>query len=123
MDTVMQIIAAILAVPLAGLGLRSLLTPTAMADDVGLTAAGVPGLSEIRSVLGGLLAGSAALISIGVATSEPIWFLATAVLMGVAITGRLISLVADGYHKTVIPPLAIEIIIGVVMVVTAAAND
>ena len=96
MDTTMQIIAAILAVPLAGLGLRSLLMPASMATAVGLEAPGIPGLSEIRSVLGGLLAGSAALIAIGIATNDPQWFVAVAVLMGVAILGRLISLAADG---------------------------
>lgn len=123
MDTTMQIISAILAIPLAALGLRALLMPANMADAVGLTAPGTPGLSEIRSVLGGLLAGSAALIATGIATTEPTWFLAVAVLMGVAILGRLISLAADGFDKTVIPPLVIEIVIGVAMLVTAAAID
>lgn len=123
METTMQIIAGVLAVPLAALGLRSLLMPTNMADAVGLSAPGVPGLSEIRSVLGGLLAGSSALIVFGLATDDTTWFLAVAVLMAVAIVGRLLGLAIDGVESSVIPPLVIEIVVAVVMVVTAATLD
>ncbi|MEM7284919.1 MAG: DUF4345 family protein [Actinomycetota bacterium] len=123
METTMQIIAAVLAVPLAGLGFRALLMPTNMADAVGLTAPEVPGLSEVRSVLGGLLAGSAALIVTGLVSDEPTWFLAVAVLMGVALVGRLVSLVVDGFSAEVIPPIAVEAVIGVAMILTAVAID
>ncbi|MEM9748475.1 MAG: hypothetical protein AAF945_17405 [Actinomycetota bacterium] len=123
METTMQIIAAVLAVPLAALGLRSLLLPAQMAAAVGLSPVGVPGLGEVRSVLGGLLAGSAALIAVGVFTTEPVWFLAVAVLMGVAIVGRLISLAVDGVERSVVPPLVIEIVVAAVMVATAIAID
>ncbi|MEM7093123.1 MAG: DUF4345 family protein [Actinomycetota bacterium] len=121
METTMLIIAGVLAAPLAALGLRSLLIPRNMGDAVGLEARGVPGLSEIRSVLGGLLAGSAALIVFGLATEEPTWFYAVAVLMAVAVVGRLVSLAADGVDKTVVPPLVIEIVIGAAMLITAGA--
>ena len=123
MDTTLQIIAAVLAVPLAALGLRSLLPPGQMADAVGLSPNGVPGLSEVRSVLGGLLAGSAALIVVGVVATEPVWFLAVAVLMGVAILGRLISLAVDGFDRTVVPPLVIEIGVAAVMIAAAGVID
>ena len=115
----MLIVASIVAVPLAVLGIRALIAPANMAKSVGLEAAGAPGLSEIRSVLGGLLAGSAVLVAAGVATSEPTWFYAVAILMGVAVLGRLISLAADGFDATVVPPLLIELVIGTVMVATA----
>lgn len=113
----MQILIGLVAVPLAALGIRSMFLPANMGAAVGLTPDGIPGLSEIRSVLGGLFLASVAMIVVGLATDETTWFLAVAIILGVAAIGRLVSLVADGFVKDVVPPLAIEIVLAAVLVV------
>ncbi|MEM8923843.1 MAG: DUF4345 family protein [Actinomycetota bacterium] len=116
MDTVLPIIIGLLAVPLTALGLRSMFLPTNMGDAVGLTPDGVPGLSEIRSVLGGLFLASVAMIITGLVTDDTTWFLAVAVIMIAAVIGRLVSLATDGFTQAVLPPLVIELVIAGVLV-------
>lgn len=65
-------------------GVRSMFMPANMGDAVGLTPVGIPGLSEIRSVLGGFFFACIAMIIIGL---------------------------VDGFDKTIVPPLAIELVI------------
>lgn len=112
MDTLMQIIIGILAVPLAALGVRSMFLPANMGDAVGLTPEGIPGLSEIRSVLGGLFLASVAMLIIGLADDDTTWFLAVAIIMAAAAIGRLVGIAVDGFDRAVVPPLVIEIVIG-----------
>ena len=116
MNTLLQTVIGLLAIPLAALGIRSMLLPTKMGDAVGLTPNGIPGLSEIRSVLGGLFLASVAMIITGLATDDTTWFLAVAVIMTAAAIGRLISVATDGFTRDVIPPLAIEVVIAGLLV-------
>ena len=115
MDLATQIIVGVLAVPLAGLGVRSMFMPTNMGDAVGLTPVGTPGLSEIRSVLGGFFLACVTMLIIGLATDETLWFLAVAILMAAAAIGRLVGIATDGFDKAVLPPLIIEIVLGAIL--------
>ncbi|MGI9605362.1 MAG: DUF4345 family protein [Acidimicrobiales bacterium] len=115
METTMQIIVGILAVPLFALGIRSMFMPANMGEAVGLTPVGVPGLSEIRSVLGGFFLACVTMIITGLATDETAWFLAVAILMAAAAIGRIVSIAVDGFHKAALPPLVIELVIGGVL--------
>ena len=36
--------------------------------------------------------------------------------MGIAIIGRVVGIVADGFDKAVVPPLVVEVVIGGVLV-------
>ncbi|MEM9616308.1 MAG: DUF4345 family protein [Actinomycetota bacterium] len=117
MNTLLQIVIGLLAVPLGALGVRSMFLPTNMGDAVGLTPNGVPGLSEIRSVLGGLFLASVAMIVTGLATDDTTWFLAVAVIMTAAAIGRLVSLATDGPSREVLPPLLVEIVIAGILIV------
>ncbi|MGI9598338.1 MAG: DUF4345 family protein [Acidimicrobiales bacterium] len=116
MNTLMQIVVGILAIPLAALGIRSMFFPTNMGAAVGLTPEGIPGLSEIRSVLGGLFLASVAMIITGLATDDTTWFIAVAIVMAAAAFGRLVSIGTDGLTQAVLPPLVIEALIGGLLV-------
>lgn len=118
METTMQIIVGILAVPLFALGARSMFMPANMGAAVGLAPEGIPGLSEIRSVLGGLFFATVTMIIAGIATDDTAWFLAAGSVMAAAAIGRLVSLAVDGLDKAVVPPLVIEVVIGVALLVT-----
>jgi hypothetical protein len=50
--------------------------------------------------------------------NETLWFLAVAILMGAAALGRIIGLVlGDGFDRTIMRALVIEVVMGVVLVV------
>ncbi|MEV0947331.1 MULTISPECIES: DUF4345 family protein [Rhodococcus] len=116
MELAMRIIVGLLAVPLVALGLRSMFMPTNMGEAVGLSPVGIPGLSEIRSVLGGFFLACVTMLVVGLAADETLWFLAVAILMGAAAIGRIVGIVADGFDKAVLPPLLIELVIGALLV-------
>ncbi len=110
METAMQVIVAIIAVPLFALGIRSMFMPANMGDAVGLTPIGIPGLSEIRGVLGGVFLGFVTMIVAGLATDDTTWFLAAATVMAAVAVGRIVSIATDGFHKAVVPSLVIELV-------------
>ena len=123
MDLAMQIIVGVLAVPLFALGARSMFMPANMGDAVGLTPVGTPGLSEIRSVLGGFFFACVAMIIFGLAADETIWFLAVATLMAAAALGRLVGIATDGLDNKVLPPLLIEVVIGGLLLIAHFVLD
>ena len=90
---------------------------TAHRSAVGLTLVGTPGPSEVRSVLGGFFFASVAMLIIGLAADETLWFLAVAVLMAAAALGRLVGIASDGFDIKVLPPLVIEIVFGGLLLV------
>ena len=110
METAMQVIVAIIAVPLFALGIRSMFMPANMGDAVGITPIGIPGLSEIRSHLGGLFLATVTMIVAGLATDDTTWFLAAATVTAAVAVGRIVSIATDGFHKAVVPSLVIELV-------------
>ena len=112
----MEIIIAILCVPLFALGIRSMFMPANMGEAVHLSPSGTAGLNEIRGVLGGFFFACVAMLATGLASGETVWLLAVAILMGAAAVGRVVGIVADGRDKAVVPPLVIELVIGGVLV-------
>ena len=111
-----EIIIAIICVPLVALGLRSMFMPGNMGEAVHLSPAGAAGLNEIRGVLGGFFFACVAMLATGLASGETVWFLAVAILMGAAAFGRVAGIVFDGFDKAVVPPLMVELVIGGVLV-------
>ena len=108
---VLKIIAALAT---AATGLLALVRPSAAYDFTGLNAAGVRGVSEVRSVFGGLF------IGLGLAP----FFLGSAgyTMLGIAYlaiaAARAFSIVFDkSYAQSNWISLGIEIVLGVILVV------
>lgn len=116
MELALQIVVGVLCLPLSVLGLRSMFKPKGIGEAMAITPEGAAGLSTIRGVLGGFFLASVSMLVLGLATHETIWFLAVAIVMGIAIIGRLVGIVADGFDKAVVPPLVVEVVIGGVLV-------
>lgn len=111
MESTMQIIVALLALPLFALGIRAMFMPVKMGQSIGLEPVGTSGLNEIRGVLGGLFFASVAMIVLGITTDETTWFLAVASLMFAVAAGRVVGLFTDGFDKSVVPPLVVEVVL------------
>ena len=116
MEQALQIAVGIVGLPLFALGLRSMFSPKSMAQAVAIAPEGPAGLSTVRGVLGGLFLACAAMLAVGLATGQTLWFLAVAIVMGVVIVGRGVGIVADGFDKAVVPPIVVELVIGSVLV-------
>jgi len=121
MSKAIKFIIILLCVPLLVLGLPSMFNPMmpqvlekiSLIPDANNT---IKGLNTIRGIVGGLLLGSVAMMLIGLWKKNTTWYLANAVLMGIAVLGRIVGLVIDGFNSAFMPPLIIEIVIAVVMV-------
>jgi len=119
MELTMQIPVAMVAVMMAGLGTMSMFAPKKMLGNFGLEPAGVQGYSTVRSVIGGLFLASLGLLVYGLHSGEAQWFLAVAALMSAIAAGRIVSLVTDGFDRSVVPPLVVELVIVAVLMVAS----
>ena len=108
---VLKIIAALATV---ATGLLALVKPTAVYGFTGLTAPGVRGISEIRSIFGGLF------IGVGVAPLflGPVAYQMLGVGYLAIALARLVSILIDkSYDKSNWISLGIEIVLGVILVI------
>ncbi len=111
MELTLQILVGLATLMLAGLGLMSMFAPRRMLANFAVEPNGAPGLSTIRSVIGGLFLACVAMLMIGLTTGQTLSFVAVAILMGVVAFGRIVGIVVDGFDKAVLPPLVVELII------------
>ena len=103
------------------LGLGFLFRPAEAAARFALSPIGTQGLATIRADFTAFfLTGSVfALVGAWRADCKPL--LVTLVLLSVALTGRLVSIAADGMVSTTLPPMAAEaLMIGVVLLARRA---
>ncbi|GHB44532.1 hypothetical protein GCM10007094_37330 [Pseudovibrio japonicus] len=111
MELAYQIMVGAPTLMLLGLGTVSMFAPSRMTKNFAVEPIGVAGLSTIRSVMGGLFLASVALLITGYVTAQPQAYVAVAILLGVVALGRVVSLLADGFVREVIPPLIVELVL------------
>jgi hypothetical protein len=116
METALNILVILATVMLSGLGLMSMFAPQRMVGNFAIKPEGTAGLSTIRSVIGGLFLASVALLLIGLTTGQTLGFVAVAIVMSVVAFGRIVGILADGFDKAVLPPLAVELVIIAVLI-------
>ncbi len=115
MNTTLQIFIGLSCLLLSGLGLMALFRPDKMATAQSIVPQGSAGLNTIRGLLGGLFLACVVMLSLGLATQTSLWFVAVAIVMGGIVSGRILGLLFDDFDKSVLPPLAIEVLIGSVL--------
>lgn len=107
---------AFFCLPLSILGIRSVFLPDTQAPAMFITAQGAAGKNTVRGVIGGFFFACVSMLALGLATGEPTWLLAVAVLMAAVLFGRFVGLLRDGFDKAVVPPIVVEfLILGVVL--------
>ena len=116
MELVLQILPAIATLMLTGLGLMSMFAPKRMLKNFAIEPIGTPGLSTVRSVIGGLFLGSVTILIHAQMTGQTIGFLAVATLLGAVAVGRIVGILMDGFDKAVVPPLVVELVIIAILV-------
>ncbi|WP_420410700.1 DUF4345 family protein [Roseibium sp.] len=116
MEFALQIMTVLAAIMLFGLGMTSMFVPGKMLKNFSVEPIGTAGLSTIRSVAGGLFLASFGLIAFGLATGRTEAFLPVALLMAAVVIGRVVGLIADGFDKSVVPPIIVELVIIAVLV-------
>ncbi|MBO9400718.1 DUF4345 family protein [Shimia sp. R9_3] len=111
MDLALNILVIVATVALTALGLMSMFAPRRMVANFAIEPVGTPGLSTIRSVIGGLFLASVALLVIGLTTGQTLGYVAVSIVMAAVTAGRIIGILADGFDKAVVPPLVVELAI------------
>jgi len=112
--SIISVLKIIAALATTGTGLLALIKPTSVYDFIGLTANGVRGISEIRSIFGGLF------IGLGL---SPIFLGDTGYrMLGIAYlaiaAARIFSIFFDkSYAQSNLISLAIEIVFGIILVI------
>lgn len=116
MELTLQILTALATLMLTGLGLTSMFAPQKMLKNFALEPIGAPGYSTIRSVIGGLFLASVGFLALAIFAGQHLGYLAVALVMALVALGRIISMVADGFDKAVVPPLVVELVITAILV-------
>lgn len=115
----LQALVLLSSLPLFGLGLGAMFIPERMLELLDLTPRGTYGYNTIRSDIGGLLISSGLLIVIGWRTRNASWFLATALVMGLLLVGRFVSLALDGVTAQAVPAIVVEVVVVSLMLIAS----
>jgi hypothetical protein len=107
---------ALIGLVFLGLGLNFMFNPVTMAAGFGLVAEDVSGVNSIRGDLGGLFLAMSMMMAAGLATSQRLWFLAVAVLVGCIALGRLLGFVLDGIAGNNVPAFLFELVLVPILV-------
>ena len=116
MKTAVRILPTLLALLFVLMGLRFMFAPEAMAEQFKLAAVSASGLSSLRGVLGGFFLGLGLLLSVRLLGKSLEIFVAIALVEGLVVVGRVVSLIIDGSSPEVWPAIAIESVAAVALV-------
>lgn len=76
------------------------------------------GVNNLMADMGSLFLGSAIMIALGLRQGHSVWLLATAVLMIIAATGRVVGYATVGYVPATLVPLLFEVFSSILLVAT-----
>jgi len=104
------------AIGLAGVlgilvAVRLWLAPGEVAGQLGLSPTGPLGLATLRADMGGFFAAGGVLALIAAVRGRGDLLVAPLLLIGLALAGRVFTVVASGYSSDMVPPIAIEAVL------------
>lgn len=111
MDMTLQILVSLSTAMLTGLGIMSMFAPQKMVGNFSITPNGKLGLNTIRSVMGGLFLASVVVLLLGLISGDTEGYFFVAIVMLAVAFGRVVGLLFDGFDKSVVPPLVLELAI------------
>jgi hypothetical protein len=115
----MQMIARVLVgvLGLAGvlIALRIWMAPADVAAQLGVGPLSSLGLATIRADMAGFFGAAGAFALFAAIRNRGAFLLAPLVLVGIALTGRVLTVALNGYSEDMAPPMAIEVVLLVVL--------
>ena len=91
--------------------------PEAPAAALGLKADGLLGLATLRADVGGFVAAGGLFALAGAIRGEGRLLTPPAVLLGLALTGRILTVAVDGYAAPMLPPMIIEFVLVAILLI------
>ncbi len=91
--------------------------PEAPAAALGLKADGLLGLATLRADVGGFFAAGGLFALAGAIRGEGRLLTPPAVLLGLALTGRILTVAVDGYAAPMLPPMIIELVLVAILLI------
>jgi len=114
--TVLRALVGVVGALALVLALRLWIDPAAAAANLGLMGRGALGLASLRADVGGFFAVAGLLSLLGAVRMDGRLLTAPALLAGLAITGRLITVVQAGLTPDQVMPIVVEAVLVVVLV-------
>lgn len=93
---------------------RMWMAPIELAAQLGVAPAGPSGVATIRADMGGFFGGAGVFALIAAFKGRGGLLIAPLVLIGIALSGRLLTVVLNGFTQDMGPPMAIEAVLLVV---------
>jgi len=91
--------------------------PETPAAALGLKADGLLGLATLRADVGGFFAAGGLFALAGAIRGEGRLLTPPAVLLGLALVGRLVTVAVDGYAAPMLPPMIIEAVLVAILLI------
>jgi hypothetical protein len=90
---------------------RFWIDPAKIAATMDLTAGGPAGLGTLRADMAGFFGASGVLMLAAVIRKEARWLTPVVLMLGIALTGRVLNLVLNGPSPAQVPPMVIEAVL------------
>lgn len=113
--TIMRVVIGLVGLLNIGLGLAFLLAPEKMGMAFFLAPTAVQGVATLRADFTGFFIGAAAFALLGAWRADPRPLLVPVVMLGLALFGRIVSLLIDGRGPDAIGPMVIELVMLVLL--------
>jgi hypothetical protein len=114
---VLRVLVGVIGVLALLVAARLWIGPEAPAAALGLKADGLLGLATLRADVGGFFAAGGLFALAGAIRGEGRLLTPPAVLLGLALTGRILTVAVDGYAAPMLPPMIIEFVLVAILLI------
>ncbi len=114
MTMVLRIVVGVVGLLGLLIAARMWMAPVELAAQLGVAPAGPLGVATIRADMGGFFGGAGVFALIAAFKGRGGLLIAPLVLVGIALSGRILTVVLNGFTQDMGPPMAIEAVLLVV---------
>lgn len=117
MKIAIKILAALVGVFILANGLAFMVAPELVMDHSAIAAKNTFGMSTIRGLIGGSMVATAILVLVAVIKSKPALLYPAVLILLSWTVGRIVSLIADGFDKSVLAGgIMISLIMAIILI-------
>jgi len=115
MQMIVRVAVGLLGLAGVLIALRIWMAPADVGAQLGLAASNTLGLATLRADVAGFFGGAGAFALLGAIRNRGAFLIAPLVLVAIALTGRVITVATNGYSEAMLPPMAIEAVLLLVL--------